>query len=257
MRRYAFAVMAVLVLFGPPTLVRAGGATPQSDEVAVLKGRIADLEAQLQEARLRITELETRLAEADANPPDPPADAGRPAAPADETPSPQRLLAVLKAEFAEAFPDPAPSEERGRRQSLRVLAQWANKVNHDHRERIDWVCRIVSRDLIDADEAYVDLLVVDPATGVDVGSRFVIEWPRRLRATLARFEDGTLIRLRGLLEPEVRTNESRAEPGAFDIPPLIGPCVEFRFTVQVVAVAAADRQPPDGGSPPAQRRPEK
>ncbi len=257
MGRYALAVMAVLFLFGSPAPVRAGSAPPQSDEVAVLKGRIADLEAQLQAARLKITQLEARLAEADASPQAAPADAARQVAQGAETLSPQHLLTQLKAEFAEVFPDPAPSEERGRRQYLRVLAQWANKVNRDRRERIDWLCRIVSRDLIDADEAYVDLLVVDPATGEDVGSRFVIEWPRRLRTTLARFEDGTLIRLRGLLEPEVRTNESRAEPGAFDIPPLIGPCVEFRFTVQVVAVAAADRQAPDGGSPPAQRGAEK
>lgn len=256
MRRYALAAVAVLVLFGPPASVRASQAPPPPDEVAVLKARIADLEAQLQAARLRIIELETTLtkAQSEAKTPGAPADA---TAPGDETRSPQHLLNVLKAEFAEAFPDPAPSDERGRYQRLRVVSQWANKINRDHRVRVDWVCRIVSRDLISEDEAYVDLLVVDPATGEEVGSRFVIKWPRRLRATLARFEDGRLIRLRGLLEPEVRTNESRAEPGAFDIPPLIGPYVEFRFTVQVMAVAAVDKQPPAGGPPPAERQPER
>lgn len=257
MRRFVLAAVAVLVLFGRSAPLRAFQAPPQPDEVAVLKARIADLEGQLQAARLKITELEARLAEANARTPGAPADAGRAVAQGDETLSPQHLLSELKAEFAAAFPEPVPSDERGRYQRLRVVSQWANKINHDHRERIDWVCRIVSRDLIDADEAYVDLLVVDPATGEDVGSRFVIEWPRRLRATLARFDDGMLIRLRGLLEPEVRTNESRAEPGAFDIPPLIGPYVEFRFTVQVMAVGAVEKQPSDGGPAPIQPGPER
>ena len=252
MQRYALPVMAVLVLCGLASPLGAFQTPPPPGELALLNARIADLEAQLQAAKLRIAELEARLAETQARAAQMPPEAGRPVASGDETLSPQHLLNQLKAEFTEAFPGPTPSEERGRRQHLRALAQWANRINRDHRERIDWVCRIESRDLIDADEAYLDLLVVDPATGEAVGSRFVIEWPRRLRAPLARFEDGTLIRLRGLLEPEVRTNESRAEPGAFDIPPLLGPYVEFRFTLQVTAVGAAEKQPSDGGPVPMQ-----
>ena len=260
MRRYAILSVAVLILFGcglfsgnrgdPATsaLARQNPSTPptppvQVDEAAALRARIEVLERELKAARTRIAQLEAELAAAKAQPPTgaAPAEGG---SQAEEPASPHHLLARLKTEFAEHFPEPPPSDPRELRQHVRSLTQWVNMVNRERRQRIDWVCRIVSRDLIDADRAYVDLESIDPVTGEALSERFVIEWPRRLRPLLARFEDGAPVRLRGLLTPDVRVNESRPEPGTFDIPPLIGPFVEFRYATQVTALSAVEIGPP-------------
>lgn len=254
MVRKASVVLVLLVLFWPGFgLAQDPHPVPPAD-VEALRAKIAELEQELLRAKSRIADLERQLIDA-GQAPDGSAAGAEGASPEAADRSPDHLLGQLKTEFREAFPDPAPTDERGRRQYLRVVAQWANKINREYRQRIDWVCEIVSRDLVGADEAFVDLQVIDSKTGEPVGSRFLIEWPRRLRSTLGRFEDGSRVRVRGLLIPEVRTNESRAEPGAFDIPPLIGPYVEFRFTVQLTAAGVVEDDPhPDEPTP--QRQPE-
>ncbi len=252
MSRYVLAAALALILVGSPRPLSARQ-DPPPDEAAALRARVADLEEQLASARARIAELEQQLAEAGPKAEDASQGPGAQPGQADLS-TPDELLEQLKAEYADAFPAEPPRDERARRQHLRVLSQWANKVNREHRRRVEWLCEIVSRDVIDASEAYVDLRIVDPATREPIGSRFVIEWPARLRPILARLDNGDLVRLRGLLNPEVRTNESRAEPGAFDIPPLIAPFVEFRFEVQVTA-ASAPEEPPTGEAP--ERRPQR
>ncbi|MCC6907625.1 MAG: hypothetical protein IT430_06775 [Phycisphaerales bacterium] len=253
MSRYVLVSTIVLVLSGWLQPLGAGQEPQPPDEAAALRARVAELEQQLAAAQTRISQLEEQLAALEGKPQDPSQNPGPHPGQADLS-TPDELLERLKADYAEAFPAEPPRDERARRQHLRLLSQWSNKVNRDHRRRVEWLCEIVSRDVIDASEAYVDLRLVDPATREPVGSRFVIEWPARLRPILSRLEDGDLVRLRGLLNPEVRTNESRAEPGAFDIPPLIGPFVEFRFDVQVTAASAPEEAQNGQSSPRGPKR---
>lgn len=205
------------------------------DEVAALKAQVAALERDLAAARERIAQLEAELKAARAA-----RNAEGSAAAAEALPpdvlSPHHLLARLKERFAADFPDAPPADDRALRAHLRTLAPWVNAVNREQRERIDWSCRILSRDVADAEKMYVELEAIDAQSGEAVSEAFVIEWPRRLRPALVRFADGSPVRLRGLLTPQLRVNESRREAGAFDIPPLIGPFVEFRYAVQVTAL---------------------
>ncbi len=253
MHRRTWTALTVLFLFGSA----AGGAwqdpppappAPQ-DEATALRERVRALEGELAAARGRIAELEAEIermrAERRA------AEEHDAAARGDRPPaSPHDVLDRLKALYAEEFPDPPPSDPRDRRQHLRLLAQWANLINRDGRQRVDWTCRLIAREALDAEGAFVDLEAIDPASGETISERFVIEWPRRLAPALTRFADGAPIRLRGLFTPDVRVNESRMEAGVFDIPPLIGPCVEFRYTLQVTAVSAAEIGPPADPPPP-------
>lgn len=219
-------------------------------EVAALKARIAALERELASARERIAQLEAELTAARAARPG--AGPGAPSAEGgDSLLSPHDLLARLKERLAADFPDPLPADERAQRAHLRTLTQWVNAINREQRERIDWPCRILSRDATDAEKMYVELEAIDPQNGDAVSEPFVIDWPRRLRPVLARFDDGSPVRLRGLLTPQLRVNESRSDPGTFDIPPLLGPFVEFRYAVQVTALMELEvgRVPPPALAP--------
>lgn len=253
-QKYMWTALAVLVLFGsgagparqdPPPAPPA----PQED-AAALRRQVELLERELAAARARIAELEAEIerlraersgggeGEAAVRGEGPPA-------------SPHDVLARFKAIHAEAFPDPSPTDPRELRQHLRLLTQWANMINREHRQRLDWTCRIVSREALDGDHSFVDLEAIDPVSGEAVSERFVIEWPRRLAPALARFADGSPIRVRGLFTPDLRVNEARREAGVFDIPPLIGPYLEFRYALQVTAVSAAEIGPPaDQPTPP-------
>ena len=214
----------------------------------MLRERIDLLEDELRAAHERIAELEGELARLQAeqaaeN------DGERASGPPD---SPHGVLANLKALYAAEFPAPPPADPRVLRQHLRTVAQWTHLINREQRQRVEWACRILSREVLDDDPSYIEVESIDLVSGDAVSERFVIEWPRRLGPALARLPDGSPVRLRGLMTPDVRVNESRAQPGIVDIPPLIGPYVEFRYTFQVTAVSSAEIGPaPQPPGPPA------
>jgi hypothetical protein len=248
-----------------PAPAQAPAPAPQDQSMGDLRQQIERLKQEMQEqaaeleaARARIKELEQQLADSD--------DAERarsgqsappPATPADPALGPGGLLATCRADYLASFPTlpsgSGPDAERARRQHIESLTAWVNKANRDGVRNLTWTGRI------------------DPGTvrrfGRKVNFTIVFEDPNgtrdyRVPVTVSEGAFARVVR-NGTVEPgqvsvnarvstRMAVNQSRATPGAFDVPPSVGPFVEFGYDVQVTSIApVAAPKPADAPAPAA------
>lgn len=135
---------------------------------------------------------------------------------------------------------------------LRTVARWVAGANREFRTPVEWHVRIRSVQRL-RNGFQMSLIAVDPKHhDTELGDTFTITLPAN-RAR--RLDDSSLHKvlvLKGTLMPAVQFNREREQPGPFNNPPLLGPFVEFGFTVEATGIFPAgesDTPAPDPDTP--------
>lgn len=245
-----------------------------------LEQRVQQLEAELAAAMAHIQSLERDLAQSKeptpGSTPTAPNGSGAPAAPAlpvDATvpttpPAPSMpvaapprppaspfdnsatVLDAVRARFAADFAGkPAPrdgeNDERLTRLWMTEIERWITMLNRELRRPIVWNVRIVSAESL-ARSWRLEVICVDPATRADVGKPFPIQLQHPQSSSLETSQrlgtaDGDFT-LRGVYVPQIVINPTRFDVGPFDLPPFIGPFLEYGFRISVTSLVQAERR---------------
>jgi hypothetical protein len=227
-----------------------------------LRNELRNAQLELDSANKRIRELEAQIDQLRAA-----LAAGggsRPATPLPDLPeepvsidesvanaSPRALFNALKASYAEAVKNQksgtAKPGDKERGLYLRTVEQWTERVNRELKDKINWHVRIdeTMRDP-STSQHLARLIAVDPKTGTELGDGFVVRIDRPTAMRLQRVEryaDVSVLVLSGVLQPQVKVNAERSEPGPFD-KDLIGPFAEFGFAVEVMSLVPPEKEKP-------------
>jgi hypothetical protein len=214
-------------------------------QIERLKQEMQEQAAELEAARARIKELEQQLADSDDAERARGGQAPPPAAtPADPAIGPGGLLATCRAEYLANFPT-VPSgtgseADRARKQHIDRLSGWVSKANRESVRNLTWTGRIDSNTV--------------RRFGRKVNFTMVFEEPNgtrdyRVPVTVTEGQFSKVIR-DGMVEPgpvaanvrvatRMAVNPDRTAPGAFDVPPSVGPFVDFGYEVEVKSLAPA------------------
>lgn len=235
-----------------------------------LRDRVTELEAELADARKRIAKLEESARATPSRPdpqptqPSPPA-ASTPAAPTDELSglpddpfaSPDAMLLALRTQYHQALGDMPRETDAQAQQLIRDARRWARQVGLEKRKPIEWTVRVLAvapsrapgvTNLRDSGEAVIE--VIDPATGLAIGSPFTISLESREIARLRDVPVPSKWIFGGVFAATPSVDESRAEPGLFNVPKLIGPFVAFGYELSVRSMRPL---PQEQGSTPTQK----
>jgi hypothetical protein len=265
----AFALASGLLLASAHGIAFAQApAAPQEQSMGDLRQEIARLKqlsdeqaAELEAALARIKELEQQLADADdaakaksaggAAAPAAPAPAPTPADPAI---GPGGLLASLRADYLAAFPTvPSPNGADGARatqQHLNALQSWVTKSNREGVRALAWTGRIDPNSVRRVRNKVNFTLVFEEPNGTR-------DWRVPAQVTEGAFarvmrgdvpETG-MVTVNARVSPRMRVNPSRTAPGAFDVPPSVGPYLEFGYDLDVRSMVPAQQADPNATVP--------
>ncbi len=272
--RWAVALSILLTLVWiSPTLGQPAdedGVVDLQEQIRQLQAEVRTLTTQLRDAQRRITVLELQSGNskddaqpANAAPADPDAytlPEGNPLA------SPEAALQASRRMFDEALGALAIESDRDRVAFFRQAKGWISRTNRELTNRITWTCDIRSVEVLESGAAYVSLRVVDPNDSAAAWSVVhVIEVPRRLATAIRRVRDSnmsndtgldnaandpsvtsttsdkpTLFRLNGIFHTMLTLDKDRPEEGLFTDPPLVGPFVNFEYTIDVKSMVPVD-----------------
>jgi uncharacterized coiled-coil protein SlyX len=217
-------------------------------EIDQLRQQVTEQQADLDAARARIQELEQQLADrsrsgnagastaTDTAPPAPTP------VPADPNLGPGGLLSSLQADYLAAFPSDPPARMAGSNGALErhwsALRTWATKTEREGVRSLSWTGTI-DPNSVRASNRTVTFTVI-----VTNGSR---EYRVPGAVSTGTFErvlrNGALIEgpvtVNAIIKPRLRINPDRPAPGAFDVPPMVGPYVEFGYVCDVKSVVPA------------------
>lgn len=259
----ALPLFAALLAIAPPARAAACAATPsqsQSDlqkEVDRLRTENDQLKQQLADALERLKKLEAEK----AAPPSPtstdgasgqaaPAEAPE-VVPADPSLGPGGLLALFQADYLAAFSSaPAPPASAKDRTDfelhLKKLANWCEKENRENIKTLTWPGRIDPNSVRASGRSVaMDLLFRNGKREFRV--------PVTVNDTmLAKVRRGDLmdfgnLSITALVRPRVRVDASRPAPGAFEVPPMVGPYLTFAFDYEVKSLVPAEQAAPKAG----------
>lgn len=186
-----------------------------------LQARNDRLESMVQQARQTIAELRRALRERPE--PDPTPQPRTAPIPDDPQASPWSMLRELTKRYESAFGD-APETR-----SEREVEQWCTRVEKELGGRTTWLVRVV--ELIEPDsstrdqEAWIEVL--DPASREPIGKPVRVEGSRDFARAVER-DLFPLWEVTVDFTPGAHFNPDRRDRGAFNVPPFIGPMVEFR-----------------------------
>lgn len=222
-------------------------------QIARLKQQNEEQAAELDAALARIKELEQQIADSDdaakakAAGPGAPSAPVPPPTPADPAIGPGGLLATLRAEYLASFPTvPSPAGPDGARatqQHLNALQNWVTKSNREGVRNLAWTGRIDPSSVRRVRNKVNFTIIFEEPNGTR-------DWRVPAQVTDGAFDravrgDGTAagtVTVNARVAPRMRVNQDRTTPGAFDVPPSVGPYLEFAFDFEVrsiVPVAAA------------------
>jgi len=222
-----------------------------------LRERVAELEAELDESRRLLQDLHRLVESLRASRRAPAADPAQPvealpdALPSSDTPaavaeipddplacpeSMRRALADdLQPLWEGANLESAPERER----YLRDARRWARVQQRQRRGLVNWTMRLVeSQQLVDGRTRLL-FRIVDPASGAAIGEPVGITPEQRDAERVLAASPLQRWRVTALLTPTPTVNPERVRPGVYDVPPLIGPCVEFAYSLDVKVIAPA------------------
>lgn len=195
-------------------------------ELEAARARIAELDQEVSQLRrARTTDNDDRRVDEEVTIDESTADA-----------SPRALFNAMVDDFnntVEGMEIGRP-DDRERALYMRTLTRWQAAAGRKFRSPVEWHVRVVNETQTRAGYD-LRLEAIDPSTHVQLGDAFDISLPRSIarRYETMRDQDETNVMiLRGTLIPMVNINPERSEPGPFDNPRLIGPFMEFGFTVE-------------------------
>jgi hypothetical protein len=200
-------------------------------EIAKLKAALADQAKQAQGS--------APAAPAPTAPPAPPADV----VPADPSIGPGGLLAMLQAEYLSAF-DSAPQSPANGGESvafnnhLRKLEAWCARANRRYIRTFTWVGRIdPTTARADKNSASMDLLFQNGTRQFRVPVTLTTTQASRIRQG-ERWYFGD-VEVTAVVRPKVRIDANRSNPGAFEVPPMVGPYLTYAFDYDVRSIEPA------------------
>ncbi len=126
------------------------------------------------------------------------------------------------------IPSDAKSADFGR--AMRGLKAWATVQSVQMRMPIEWVVRCLSLGGEDQPPGLAELIVVDPASGKDVGFPFPVMLPLQGQRRINEAPEA-LFELHGMLQPTFLVVTERPEAGPFQERPFIGPYCELTFQI--------------------------
>lgn len=245
------AAFLAALLFG----VFSGTSHAQSEsdlrrENQALRAQLQDTEAELDAAREQIRELEAEIRRLNAelqaersgrSTPAPPVEPEVTVDESEPAATPRALLRTVQETYQERFEDMDLGEPGSpeRASYLRNLSRWANQINRQYREQVNWHARFIETVPVQGNPA-IRIVAIDPITHVELGDEFIARiasrpLARRLESQLERQRDN-IFQFRGVLHPQVQVNERRETAGTFNKPPFVGPFVEFVLGAEITAV---------------------
>lgn len=130
----------------------------------------------------------------------------------------------------EAKPIPQDTKSPEFTLAMRGLESWATVQSRDLRQPIEWTVRCQGTAGEDPSAGVAKLIVVDPASGADVGFPFTVTLDRHAQRLLEDTPDATFV-LQGMLLPRLHVVLERPEAGPFQERPFIGPYCELTFRI--------------------------
>lgn len=264
---------AVLVALGaiaspatPPAIAQTTPprvSTPAADAARIreLEETVQRLEAENAALRAQLGELQDRLDKLR-----PSANAAPDALPLDPYAAPPSLLADLKRRYARQLGD-LPRSTAVQRDRFESQAQrWCERITSDIRGRTRWLAVVTDVRVPDRGPADAMVRVLDEFTQRPLGDALRVHIDRRSAErilTLAReFEHRTAgapasetptlaYEIAAMVIAEPSYNPERTDAGVFDVPPLVGVCVEFGMSLEIDSVHAIELPPSEPASPPA------
>lgn len=216
-----------------------------------------DLQAELDAAKKRISDLEKQIADLRATAATSGGTTpGTTVAPLEEekvtidetvpNASPRAFFNYLGGAYKEAIAATPMGEADSRERTayLRTVEGWVARMNREQRTNVSWTVVVNPTRFRRTREGLVleDVRAIDPVTKAELGSPFPIIVPRNL---IARVEQSlassptSALALNGVLEPSIGVNDGREAAGVFNNPRLIGPFAEFGFSVRVRSLQPA------------------
>ncbi len=247
----AVLLLAALCFFTPIA------AAQSDDELARLRRIVAEQREELAKKDQRIRDLEARVEALRADLAEARRAAGRPAAadddaaPADRdtesrgpSDSPAGLLAALRDRYRIDLGDIDPDadlDDRARAARETRIRRWCLQMNRDLRSQISWLVRFGPVTDVGRGVHQARMTVLDAASGRAIGEPVTIEIPRRFLSRLRDHADRyDHWKLEGVLRPEPRLNAERTTHGVFSTTPLVGPFVDFDFSIEWSSLSGVD-----------------
>ncbi len=152
--------------------------------------------------------------------------------PDDHLASPESLLRALVHAYSVRFPNPVLETEQDRKHFETRVRKWTQDVSKTMRGQTKW--RVLLTDITPrrrGRETQAMMAVLDPASGLTIGTPFLVEVPSRMALKLGT-EKEQVFDLNLLLVPAPMVNPERLVRGVFEWPPFVGPMVDFAFDVE-------------------------
>lgn len=226
-----------------------------------LREKVAELDAQLAEARRRIARLEETIRTLRAQPQQPDAAAGAspaPAAPAqpaasaeplpdDPYAAPDALYAALKKDFESTVGALPRTTDQETDRYVREARRWVRQMAQRQRRVVDWQVRVLDPSARRSGEPApaiapsagdATVVIVNPSTGATIGDPFRVALTAR---DMGRVEEGCksgIWTLSGVFAASPTVDyPPPSQPVIFNAPRMIGPFVEFGYELNVRAIA--------------------
>lgn len=157
--------------------------------------------------------------------------------------SPRALLKAIEESHKESMSD-VPMGEAGSRERTaynRALERWISSVNRQMRFPIEWIVTLERGQRV---RGGYELMVqaIDPVHDTELGDPFVISISDAQARRMGAISVGDRLSLKGTLNANARLNADRETSGPFNNPPLIGPFVEFGYTVDMNSLVPAPKE---------------
>jgi hypothetical protein len=205
-----------------------------SNTVEQLKKEIAALKAAADAAKQAPSAAPT--APTAPAPTAPPADV----VPADPSIGPGGLLSMLQAEYLSAF-DSAPRTPADGGEAvqfsnhLKKLEAWCTRMNRRYVRTFSWVGRIDPPSIrVEKTSASMDLLFQNGTRQFRVPVTLSTTQASRVRQG-DRWYFGD-VDVTAVVRPRVRVDPARSNPGAFEVPPMVGPYLTYAFEYEVRSI---------------------
>lgn len=233
------------------------------EQVSAMREQMIAISDKLDDALAQIKDLKSQLAarpepvQQDPEPTEPETIAAPPAQapiPMDHLASPASLLRALSHAYEVRFPNPALETEQDRRRFETRVRKWTQDVAKTMRGQTKW--RVLLTDITPrrrGRETQAMMTVLDPASGLAIGSPFLVEVPSRMALKLGS-EKEQVFDLTLMLVPAPIVNPKRIDRGVFEWPPFVGPMVDFAFDMDWLGLrryepgAATSELEPEAGS---------
>jgi len=226
-------------------------ATPSDDAEA----RIRQLEAENSALQQRVNELQAQLDRVRGTAPD----TATHAAPLDPFASPASLAAELKRRYARQLGDLPRTTQAQRDRFESQARRWCERTQSEVRGRTRWLAQITDVRTPERSAPDAMIRVLDEFTQKPLGeaarvpiTHGVAERLASLRHNFERRHDRTApgeapelaYELSVLVIAAPEFNPDRVDAGVFDVPPFVGPCVDFgmKLDIELISMVELERE---------------